>query len=117
MLGTFLAVLFCVVCILLIVVILLQRGRGGGLSGAFGGAGGQTPFGAKTGDVFTWITVGLTATYLTLTIVLNFVMEPKQYSVPISADTPPISAPADNQSVAPPTDDAQDPPQQQQQPD
>ncbi len=46
---------------LLMIIILLQRGRGGGLAGAFGGAGGQSAFGTKAGDVFTWITV-VTAT-------------------------------------------------------
>jgi len=43
--------------IFLILVILLQRGRGGGLAGAFGGLGGQSAFGTKAGDVFTKITV------------------------------------------------------------
>ncbi|MFN0197125.1 MAG: preprotein translocase subunit SecG [Planctomycetaceae bacterium] len=42
---------------LMIILILLQRGRGGGLAGAFGGAGGQSAFGTKAGDVFTKITV------------------------------------------------------------
>jgi len=51
---------FVLICVLLILVILLQKGRGGGLAGAFGGSGGYSAFGAKTGDVFTWITVGLT---------------------------------------------------------
>ena len=46
-------------CLLLIFIILLQRGRGGGLAGAFGGAGGQSALGTKAGDVFTKITVGL----------------------------------------------------------
>jgi preprotein translocase subunit SecG len=45
--------------LLLIFIILLQRGRGGGLAGAFGGAGGQSALGTKAGDVFTKITVGL----------------------------------------------------------
>jgi preprotein translocase subunit SecG len=40
----------------LIVLILLQRGRGGGLAGALGGMGGQSAFGSKAGDVFTRIT-------------------------------------------------------------
>ncbi len=43
----------------LILVVLLQRGRGGGLAGAFGGAGGQSAFGTKAGDVFTKITIGI----------------------------------------------------------
>jgi preprotein translocase subunit SecG len=41
----------------LMIVILLQRGRGGGLAGAFGGMGGQSAFGTKAGDVFTRITI------------------------------------------------------------
>ena len=41
----------------MIVLILVQRGRGGGLVGAFGGMGGQSAFGAKAGDLFTKITV------------------------------------------------------------
>lgn len=44
---------------LLIIIVLLQRGRGGGLAGALGGAGGQSAFGTKAGDVFTKITIGL----------------------------------------------------------
>jgi preprotein translocase subunit SecG len=40
----------------LIVLILLQRGRGGGLAGALGGMGGQSAFGSKAGDAFTKIT-------------------------------------------------------------
>ena len=57
----FTAMLVIVICAFLILVILLQRGRGGGLAGAFGGAGGSSAFGAKTGDVFTWITVVVAA--------------------------------------------------------
>lgn len=41
----------------LILLVLVQRGRGGGLSGAFGGMGGQSAFGAKAGDTFTKVTV------------------------------------------------------------
>ena len=41
----------------LIFVILLQRGKGGGLAGAFGGAGGSSAFGSRAGDTFTRITI------------------------------------------------------------
>jgi preprotein translocase subunit SecG len=43
--------------IFLILLVLVQRGRGGGLAGAFGGMGGQSAFGTKAGDVFTRITI------------------------------------------------------------
>jgi preprotein translocase subunit SecG len=52
----------------LILLVLIQRGRGGGLSGAFGGAGGQSAFGTKAGDVFTRITVGVAAFWIGLCI-------------------------------------------------
>ena len=44
-------------CLFMILIILLQRGKGGGLVGAFGGLGGSSAFGAKTGDVFMKITI------------------------------------------------------------
>ena len=50
----------------LIALILLQRGRGGGLAGAFGGMGGQSAFGTKAGDVFTRITIGVAAAWILL---------------------------------------------------
>lgn len=43
--------------IFLTLLILVQRGRGGGLTGALGGMGGQSAFGTKAGDVFTKITI------------------------------------------------------------
>ena len=41
----------------LILLVLVQRGRGGGLAGALGGPGGGSVFGSKAGDVFTKITI------------------------------------------------------------
>ena len=54
-LVTTLATLFVLTCIFMMLVILIQKPKGGGLSGAFGGAGGsaQAAFGAKTGDLLT----------------------------------------------------------------
>ena len=42
--------LFVLVCFLLVAIILLQEGKGGGLGGAFGGAGAET-FGVQSGGV------------------------------------------------------------------
>ena len=52
----------------LIMIVLVQRGRGGGLAGALGGAGGQSAFGAKAGDVFTRITIGAAAVWILLCV-------------------------------------------------
>ena len=53
------AMLFVATCLFMMLVILIQKPKGGGLSGAFGGAGGsaQAAFGAKTGDLLTTITI------------------------------------------------------------
>jgi preprotein translocase subunit SecG len=50
----------------LILLVLVQRGRGGGLTGALGGVGGQSAFGTKAGDLFTKITIGCAVTWIFL---------------------------------------------------
>ena len=59
--GTFLHYLFgilmFIVALFLILLVLVQRGRGGGLTGALGGMGGQSAFGTKAGDMFTRVTM------------------------------------------------------------
>ena len=63
--------LFIIVAIFLILLILIQKGRGGGLASAFGGAGGNTAFGSKTGDVLTWATSIVFGIFLLLSVTLN----------------------------------------------
>jgi preprotein translocase subunit SecG len=46
-----------VTSIFLILLVLVQRGRGGGLAGALGGMGGSSALGTKAGDTFTRITI------------------------------------------------------------
>ena len=70
---TILGFFFAVLAILLMIVILLQRGKGVGLAGAFGGTGGGTAFGAKTGDILTWVTIVAAVAILTYTVLLNYV--------------------------------------------
>ena len=65
---------FVAVCLLMMLVILIQKPKGGGLSGAFGGAGGSASdvFGAKTGDVLTYVTVAFFLAFLILGVSLTF---------------------------------------------
>ncbi len=73
------AVAFVLVCLFLMLVILIQKPKGGGLSGAFGGASGgsaQAAFGAKTGDVLTWFTVVCFALFLLLAMGLQWAIRP-----------------------------------------
>jgi preprotein translocase subunit SecG len=67
--SIFIMILLILTGIFLIVLILIQRGKGGGLAGAFGGMGGQSAFGTKAGDLFTKITIGLAAFWIVLCIV------------------------------------------------
>jgi preprotein translocase subunit SecG len=86
-----LAVLFVLVCLFMMLVILIQKPRGGGLSGAFGGAGGssQAAFGAKVGDVLTWFTVVCFVAFLSLAMVLTWTLKPDKSEPAIPAIAPP----------------------------
>ena len=72
LLGSGLQVLFgftlAVCSVFLILLVLVQRGRGGGLAGAFGGMGGQSAFGTKAGDLFTKVTMATATVWILLCI-------------------------------------------------
>lgn len=73
MLSTILLILFIPVCVLLILIVLLQAGKGGGLAGAFGGAGGQTLLGARgAADFLGKLTIYLAIAFMFLALVLSF---------------------------------------------
>lgn len=61
-----LMILLFFTAVFLILLVLIQRGKGGGLAGALGGMGGQSAFGAKAGDTFTKITIGAAAFWIIL---------------------------------------------------
>lgn len=99
------AMAFAFVAFLIMVVILLQRGRGVGLAGAFGGAGGPSAtFGAKTGDFLTWVTVIGATVFLVFAVLLNYLFLPSKVVVP----QPPTAPNTPNQPAggpaAPPSD-------------
>ena len=66
---TIFQLLLSAMAIFLILLVLVQRGRGGGLAGALGGMGGSSAFGAKAGDVFTRVTVVAASIWIVLCIV------------------------------------------------
>ena len=86
--AIFLSIYFPIICILLILVILLQKGRGGGLGAAFGGAG-SSAFGTRTGDVFTWVTIVLTSLFLLVSVAAVIHYKPAQKPVSAPIMTPP----------------------------
>jgi len=64
------AVFFTLCAVILTLVVLVQKGRGGGLSGTFGGAMASGVLGSKTGDFLTWVTVAVVGLFLILAVVM-----------------------------------------------
>jgi preprotein translocase subunit SecG len=91
MLETIFMVLFLVTAVLLSLLVLVQRGRGGGLAGAFGGAGGSSAFGTKTADIFIKATAVLGGIFFLLAIVTAYMMKADR---PTTAPEAPPEAPA-----------------------
>lgn len=86
----FLAVLWVVIALAMILIILLQKGKGGGLSGAFGGSGGGAGLlGTKTGDFLTWVTITLVVLFLVLGIILGKFLRPQKGTFEDETITPP----------------------------
>jgi preprotein translocase subunit SecG len=66
--------LFSIISAAMVLIILVQRPQGGGLAGAFGGAGGggtDTVFGGRVGDALTWGTIICFSLWLLFAIGLN----------------------------------------------
>jgi preprotein translocase subunit SecG len=61
--------------IFLILLVLIQRGKGGGLAGAFGGVGGSSAFGSRAGDLFTRITITVAGIWILLTMIQVVVVQ------------------------------------------
>jgi preprotein translocase subunit SecG len=53
----------------MVLLVLIQRGKGGGLIGALGGAGGSSPFGSRAGDQFTRLTIYVSIAWLLLIMI------------------------------------------------
>jgi preprotein translocase subunit SecG len=73
MLNILLSVLHIVACLFLILVVLLQQGRGGGLGSAFGGATTQQVFGGRgAGNLLTRLTTIFAAVFMGTSIGLAY---------------------------------------------
>jgi preprotein translocase subunit SecG len=63
MLYYLVATLYVLTCLVLMLVVLIQQGKGGDIASAFGGGSSQAAFGARTGATLltkvTWVCAGL----------------------------------------------------------
>jgi preprotein translocase subunit SecG len=66
-----LAAIFVIGSVVLILVVLIQKGKGGGLSGAFAGGMASGILGSKTGDVLTWVTISVASLFIVVALVLD----------------------------------------------
>ena len=69
--------LWILVSLTMIFIILIQKGKGGGLSAAFGGGGAQSLLGTKTTDWITKFTIGLVVVFLLLAVLMSKYYRPK----------------------------------------
>jgi len=67
-LAPFLNLILILLGLFLILLVLIQRGKGGGLVGALSGVGGSSPFGSRAGDTFTRVTIYTAVAWLVLTM-------------------------------------------------
>ena len=118
-----LVILYVLVCLFLIMVVLLQQGKGADLAGAFGGGGSQTSFGPRgTTNIMHRMTTGAFVLFVLLCLTLTIlsgksrtsVMEDVPVAVPVeSSETTEVSEPAlgaveDESDTVPATEPATD---------
>jgi preprotein translocase subunit SecG len=93
----FLNIILFLLGLFLILLVLIQRGKGGGLAGAFGGAGGSSAFGSRAGDAFTRVTIFVAAFWLLLIMIMIKGIQP----LPPRDDVPVVIAPSSPSTDSP----------------
>jgi len=96
-----LVILYILVCLFLIMVVLLQQGKGADLAGAFGGGGSQTSFGPRTTtNIMHRMTTGAFVLFVVLCLSLAILSGKRRSSVmegvaaPLPAESSQPAAPA-----------------------
>jgi preprotein translocase subunit SecG len=75
-LPAILNVLILVIGLFMILLVLIQKGKGGGLAGAFGGAGGSSAFGSRMNDQFVQYTLITAAIWVLLIMLMAKIVQP-----------------------------------------
>lgn len=84
---TFLYTLHIVTCLSLIVVVLIQRGKGADMGAMLGGGGSQTVFGARgAGNFLTRLTTGAAVLFMVTSLMLSYVATQDSKSTIFDAD-------------------------------
>ena len=92
------AVIFVGCAVLLILLILIQKGKGGGLTGALAGGIASGVLGAKSKEPLTWITIAMVSFFLFLAVLMAKYYRPQvsefgaaqTQQLPTGQQTPPV---------------------------
>jgi preprotein translocase subunit SecG len=102
-----LVTVYVIICFFLILVVLLQQGRGADIAGAFGGGSSQTAFGARGATTFLHrLTTGAFVAFVLISMLLSILEARPKGSVisktlPAAASTQKPVAPASAAPAAP----------------
>ena len=99
-----LVILYVLVCLFLIMVVLLQQGKGADLAGAFGGGGSQTSFGPRgTTNIMHRMTTGAFVLFVVLCLTLTILSGKRRTSV---MEGVPVAAPVETSDTTDATEPA-----------
>ncbi len=85
----FVTVLHVIVCLILIVVVLLQRGKGAEIGAVFGGGGGSTVFGSRgAGNFLTKLTSGAAIVFMFTSLSLAYFVQDRAESSLFEEEAP-----------------------------
>ena len=97
-----LIIIHVIVCIALILIVLLQTGKGADMGAAFGGGGSQTLFGSTGASTFlSKATTAAAIIFMLTSLTLAYMSGHKSGGESIMKDTAPIEQPAAPQSPPP----------------
>lgn len=99
---TFITVLHVMVCLILIVVVLLQRGKGAEIGAVFGGGASSTVFGSRgAGNFFTRLTTGAAIVFMLTSLTLSYMATTSSTDTLFPDGVPLEDAPAADAEPAP----------------
>ena len=99
-LTTVLTVIYVFCCFFLIFVVLIQKGEGGGLGGAFGGGAVDVAFGAKADMTWKRATAAAAALFIILAVTIGILQEQLYDQSGAQKDKPVAEKPADGEKPA-----------------
>ena len=103
--ALFLQIIHVIVCLMLVLIVLLQSGKGADLAGAFGGGGSQTAFGARgTATFLSKLTTGAAIIFMATSFTLSLLTsqdEGRSVMQDAVATAPQENAPPDDPAATP----------------